>query len=96
MRIHEEASEFKDKIVRLKSRLQHPQFDIDGAEFSVEDWWDRLTGGSWLDTVGNPACLIYAIRAATCGLPKDDEVVYGKYMSMGILIHVSEIEGEVE
>lgn len=60
-------------------------------EYRVEDWWDKLTGGSWLDAQGNPACLLYAIRAGFEGLPPDDEVVYGKIGALGNLVHESEL-----
>lgn len=58
-------------------------------EYRIEDWWDRLTGGSWMYAEGNPACLAYAIRTAG-RTPIDDEVVYGD----GMLVHVTEIKEE--
>lgn len=71
---------------------------VDGSvieAFRIEDWWDRLTGTSWMFSDGNPAAMIYAMRSAG-GLPLDDEVVYGKDIMSGLghLVHVSEI-GEV-
>jgi hypothetical protein len=62
-----------------------------GEEYWIEDWWDHLTGGSWGDADGNPACIKYAIRAGAAGLPTDDEVVYGKIGPFGELIHASEL-----
>lgn len=61
-------------------------------EFRVEDWWDRMTGGSWMSATGNPAALMYAMRSASV-LPLDDEVVYGKDLSTGLghIVHVSEL-----
>ena len=59
--------------------------------YVLEDWWDRLTGGSWMTARGNAAALNYAMRVATNGLPIDDEVVYGKVGAFGHLVHVSEI-----
>lgn len=66
---------------------------IDGQEYDyrLEDWWDRLTGGSWINANGNPACLNYAMRSAKAHLPIDNEVVYGKIGALGHLVHVSEI-----
>lgn len=66
----------------------------------IEDWWDHLTGGSWLDADGNPAAMIYAIRAGFAELPMDDEVVYVKAKMidepnsprLGHIVHVSELE----
>jgi hypothetical protein len=63
----------------------------EGHEYRLEDWWDKLTGGSWGDAQGNPACLLYAMRGAAEGLPSDDEVVYGKIGALGHLIHISEL-----
>lgn len=65
---------------------------IGGAEYRIEDWWDRVGGGSWGNAQGNPACLQYAMRAAANSLPLDDEVLYGKIGSSGHLVHVSEIK----
>ena len=78
---HENPSPLAGATVTLK----------DGREYRVEDYWDRITGGSWMDANGNPAALIYAVRGATAGLPLDDEVLYGKIGSFGALVHVSEV-----
>lgn len=61
------------------------------GEAVLEDWWDRIAGESWMDSNGNPAALIYALRSAMHGLPIDNEVVYVKINSMGNLLHVSEL-----
>lgn len=61
------------------------------SEFLVEDWWDTLTGGSWMFAKGNPAATIYGIRSGVAGLPIDNEVVYGKIGPFGYLVHTSEI-----
>lgn len=65
-----------------------------GTQFRVEDYWDRITGGSWMDAEGNPAALKYAMRSGLeAHLPLDDEVVYGKDENgYGHLVHVSEIK----
>jgi hypothetical protein len=60
-------------------------------EYCVDDWWDKLTGGSWMQADGNPAALMYAMRSGVAGLPVDNEVVYGKVGAFGHLAHVSEI-----
>ena len=65
-----------------------------GSEFAIEDWWDTLTGGSWMFADGNPACLEYAIRSAIEALPVDDEVVYGKVDGLGKLIHASQLPAQ--
>lgn len=65
-----------------------------GETYRLEDWWDHLTGKSWGDSEGNPACIEYAMRAGMEGLPDDDEVVYGKIGAFGKLIHVSQLGEE--
>lgn len=62
-----------------------------GATFEVEDYWDRVAGGSWMHAEGNPVCLEYAMRSGFAGLPTDDEVLYGKVEGRGHLVHVSEV-----
>lgn len=63
-----------------------------GTFYVVEDWWDRVTGKSWMHSDGNPAAMIYGIRSGMQSLPTDNEVLYGKVGHQGILMHVSEIE----
>lgn len=66
-----------------------------GEPFRVEDWWDRVSGGSWAWAQGNPAALGYAMRLLGTDIPDDDEVVYGKRGALGYLVHISELtEGE--
>lgn len=75
----------------------HPQIarSADGpVDFVVEDWWDRLTGGSWMPATGNPAAMVYGMRAGFAGLPPDDDVLYGKVGAFGHLVHVSELQVE--
>lgn len=67
---------------------------LDGQEYHIEDYWQNVSGGTWMTAEGNPACIKYAIRSALAGLPVDNEVVYGKVGPFGHLIHVSEL-GEV-
>lgn len=61
------------------------------VEYEVEDWWDHLTGKSWMDSDGNPAALQYAVRSGAAGNPINDEVLYGKINYIGYLVHVSDI-----
>lgn len=63
-----------------------------GAKYVIEDWWDRVSGRSWGEMNGNPACIHYAMRAAANLIPPDDEVLYGKIEGFGHLVHVSEID----
>lgn len=59
-------------------------------EYHVEDFWDRVSGGSW-QSVNNFATVGYASRAIGA-LPLDDEVLYGKINGLGYLVHVSEVQ----
>ena len=92
--IHDKPHKLAGKTVKIKLNVEHPQYVIAGKEFRLEDWWDRVHGKSWMDCVGNPACLIYALRTGMSKLdiPTDNEVVYGKVGMFGHLLHVSELE----
>ena len=67
------------------------QGEFAGQEYRIEDWWDRVSGESWMRQRGNPGCLDYAVRSGIEGCPSDDEVLYGKIGSMGKLIHESQL-----
>lgn len=88
---HNDAHPLAGTTVTLKATDPVRGMVVEGAEFHVEDWWDRLTGGSWQTATGNPAALQYAMRSGFNGLPIDDEVVYGKIGPFGHLVHVSEL-----
>jgi hypothetical protein len=90
--MHADRSWLAGSVVKIKPTSKHPQFPIGGEDFEVEDWWDHLTGKSWRDHPGNPACIIYGMRATMGYLPTDDEVLYGHVGAFGVLVHVSEIE----
>lgn len=92
--IHKQPSEFAGQTVRIKSDVKHPQYEIAGKEFQVEDWSDRVMGVSWMNATGNPAALVYAMRTGLSKkpIPTDNEVLYGKIGPFGHLIHISEIE----
>lgn len=83
--MHAEAHPLAGQLITVSSG------EFAGKEYRVEDWWDRLTGGSWMNANGNPAALDYAMRSAFEKLPLDDEVVYGKIDAFGKLIHVSQL-----
>jgi hypothetical protein len=92
--VHTESSELKGKTVKLpadKASLK----DLAGQEYRVEDWWDIVTGGSWMFAEGNPAALGYAMRSGMASdIPMNDEVLYGKVGPFGHLIHISELGDE--
>ena len=92
--MHTEKSKLAGKEVKIKALVEHPQnSNFGGSSFKVEDWWDHLTGKSWQNATGNPACLIYAMRGAIQKLPIDDDVLYGHTPdNLGHLVHITEIE----
>lgn len=94
MTIHPEPHPLAGKTVTISdSAVDSVQGAVvSGAQYKIEDWWDRVGGKSWSEMNGNPGCLHYAFRAEANGLPADDEVVYGKIDAFGHLVHVSEIE----
>lgn len=95
MKMHEEPHPLAGKNVLLNDKVQgDPEVMWPGRVYTVEDWWDRVSGGSWMYAEGNPACLKYAMRSAMSGLPLDNEVVYGKIDGLGHLIHASELGEE--
>lgn len=91
---HELSSPLFRQTVKIKKDVVHPQIkNFGGSDYYVEDWWDKVSGQSWMDSDGNPACLVYSMRIAFADLPFDDEVLYGKVGMFGHLVHISEIEG---
>lgn len=94
---HEESSPLRNTRVMVVAKHPFFQHEQNEAEMYIEDWWDRITGGSWMEANGNPAAIHYAMRAGVSGLPIDDDVLYGKDMrGMGHIIHLSEIQGVPE
>lgn len=92
---HSEPSEYAGRTVKIRESATHFQVDgFGGSEFRVEDWWDRVSGGSWMWAKGNPAALVYAMRSSSqeIDIPIDDEVLYGKIGMFGHLVHISELE----
>ncbi len=89
-----EPHPYKGQIMKLKTSIAHNLMGKipAGTEYKVEDWWENVSGWSWMISEGNPACLVYGIRSGFAGLPCDDEVVYGKIDRLGVLLHISELE----
>jgi len=88
--IHAEPHEHAGKTVQIVAG----QFK--GEPYRLEDWWDRVGPGPWGSCDGNPACLDYAARAGTEGVPPNNEVVYGKIGAFGKLIHVTQLGDVLE
>lgn len=94
---HAEQHELAGQEIKVQFKGGHNQ--IPGSEngpvdFVVEDWQDRVMGQSWMYMDGNPAALVYAIRAGVNSLPFDNEVIYGKVGGLGHMVHESEIVRE--
>ena len=92
MTIHKEPHPQRHKNVTVRFAGEgHPQLDGLEHEAVLEDYWDRVYGGSWMFAEGNPAALVYAFRSATNGLPMDNQVVYVKIGAFGHIVHLSEL-----
>lgn len=93
---HTEPHLLAGRMVHLDAAVQSGGNQIlpSGYPLTVDDWWDRMNGKSWRENPGNPAAMMYGIRAELSGLPLDDEVIYGHVNGLGYLVHVSEI-GEI-
>ena len=99
---HKEQHPMAGVTLRIKEGVTDPlqKQVVGGAKYTVEDWWDRLTGKSWALSDGNPAAMQYGMRLGLSenSTPLDDEVVYGKIVSdvggfeFGHLVHVTELE----
>jgi len=89
MQIHDQPHKLAGQTVAIKTGT------FQGNHFRVEDWHDRVIGGSWMDAEGNPAALDYAMRSGVKDkLPLDNEVLYGKIGGLGKLVHQSELATE--
>lgn len=97
--IHEKQHPLKGQTVVLNSNTVDNVrgIVIEGAEFVVDDWWDRINGGSWMYAKNNWAAMHYGMRSALQenSLPLDDEVVYGKIGIYGHIVHASELGEEI-
>lgn len=94
-----ETFEHAGKTVKVKNGVGINSFgqDMSGADFTIEDWWENVSGMSWMDSNGNPAALEYAMRSALNGWKNDvpafsNDVVYGKIGPFGHIFHVNELE----
>lgn len=78
------------ETVKVKEAVQK----FGRADFCIEDYWENVSGMSWMNSNGNTAAMMYAIRTGCQDfkVPMDNEVVYGKIGGMGYLFHVSELE----
>lgn len=96
VRIHTEKHDRAGQVVQVTLKtpiIAGVDAGLKVMTFQIEDWWDHLTGASWMDSDGNLAALSYAMRSAA-SLPIDNNVIYGHNADSGIghLIHASELE----
>jgi len=87
---HERAHPLAGKTVRLRLRQEDVHLNT-GDRYRLEDWWDRVSAGSWMDCMPCWAAAAYALRVHAADLPVDDEVVYGQVGGVSHLVHVSEL-----
>ncbi len=97
-----EKFKYAGQTVKTKQGVGISSFgqDMSGQDFIVEDWWENVTGCSWMNADGNLAALEYAIRSAKYGDNNNvpllgNDVVYGKIGPFGHIFHVSELEIEL-
>lgn len=87
---HKESSTLSGKSIKIKEDVN----ELGGQSIIIEDWWDRVSGTSWMNANYNPACMSYGIRTGFSSrfIPIDDEVLYGKINGLGHLVHKIELE----
>lgn len=92
--MHKEPHPLAGQTITTDLKAVHPQLgDSLMHEAVVEDWWDRVSGDSWMDSQ-TPVAYLYGMRipfAFSGEIPLDNEVVYVKIGAFGHLIHESEI-----
>ncbi len=67
--------------------------ELGDQDFIIEDWWENISGCSWMVSNGNPAAMSYAFRIGmrNGAVPTDNDVLYGKIGMLGYLFHISEL-----
>ena len=97
-----EKFQYAGQTVKTKQGVGTSSFgqDMSGQDFVIEDWWENVSGCSWMNSNGNPAALEYAVRSAFNGennsVPAfDGDVLYGKIGAFGHIFHVNELEIEL-
>ena len=70
--------------------------DLGNQDFQIEDWWENVTGKSWMISDGNIAAMVYGFRTGMRhgAVPIDNDVLYGKIGGLGFLFHVTELNLE--
>lgn len=91
MTTHNTSHPMARQVAKVEIKTDNPWIPVGTHDATIEDWWDVMTGSSWMYAEGNPAAIIYAARSAFSGLPMDDEVLYVKIGALGHLIHQTEL-----
>lgn len=81
----------KDYRVKGNSPYFKKKYGTSNPVIRIEDKDAVVFGGSWEHQNGNPACLIFAMRAGTDSIRTGD-VWYGKIDGLGELVDSSELE----
>ena len=96
-----EKFKYAGKTVKIKDGVGHgtQEYDMSGMDFTIEDYCENVIGCSWMNAIGNPAALEYAVRIALYGGNNgvstfSNNVLYGKVGMFGHLFHVNELELE--
>lgn len=97
--LHLEQSKLAGQTINLKEGHQFQP----GQQFTVIDWWDRVSGKSWKASDATGIAGVYAWRAGEVfGLhfkeghpyyiPPDDEVLFGKINGVDGLVNICELD----
>jgi hypothetical protein len=89
----------KNKTYKIKGNSGYfkDKYGTSNPTIIIEDTWMNVGGKSWMCSDGNPACMLYGMRAGMEHLPTDNNVYYGKIQrgkagALGELVHESELE----
>ncbi len=84
----------KNKLCKIKGKSEYfkKKYGTYNPKILIEDEDIKVFRDSWKWMVGNPACMLYAIRNAKENLPINGKVYYGKIKGLGELVHESELE----
>ena len=77
--------------IKGKSHYFKKKYGTSNPYIRIEDTDRQVFGGSWRDQIGNPACMIFAMRSGFEGVGTG-KVYYGKIGNMGELVDISELE----
>lgn len=80
--IHSEPSPLANTTVTLSSG------PYEGSEYNIQDYWDRIFGGSWMES-DSPYAVEYTIHGLSYRVPMDDEVLYGEIDGIGHIVRVA-------